>query len=692
MRKFLPYILILVVLVGTGFFGPTEKASAYQVGQACTITVDGEKVNGAYVEGVSGREGSSLKCEPGATPTIAPTPVDIKEELGGSCAIITEGFDACLVKITYVFFFTVPTYLAILAGKFFNIMINLGLQSSMYSADFIPQAWRITRDLSNIFFILILLYVAIKIILGLAGHDGKKIIIWVIIMALLINFSMFASKVVIDSSNVLALIFYNKINVEAKDATGHRDYLASVEDEKDFSGGLISKFDVTKWMTADFFKALKEKSQVAGPSTLGFMTSVGLGAAVGSFIPIVGTGVGAVAGATISVGGSVIGWFIGGEEIPFGTKIAIILTAGLILYFAVYAFFMAGLAFIKRLVELWILIIFSPFAFMSFAMPALKKVKYIGWDDWSHRLLSVSFMATIFMFFMYFIFLIAQTDLFSAHSLREKDFQSSIELVIFVVLPALVLLLLLRKATDYAKKGAGELGTWAMKGVKLAGGLALAAGTAGTAIGLRNTVGRGAAAIQESKGFRDFASKAGGAGRLASWGLGLASSNSFDLRNAPGAGGLAKIAGVNINAGKAIGLGPKEGGFIKAREEGVKQETEYVKNRLDVSDAEFAQMVEDYGLVEARRLKWEINATRRAYYVKSTLGIRTTANAITRSKIQKSAEELHEEAQISHAFHEIAQHIEHETPHAPAAPHEERHEAPATEDHSPEGGGGTGHG
>src|SRR3989338_3115796 len=399
MRKFLPYILILVVLVGTGFFGPTEKASAYQVGQACTITVDGEKVNGAYVAGVSGREGTSLKCEPGATVTVEDTPADFEEEVGGSCLALIKGdFDACAVKITYWLFYSIPSFLLTSVAKFFNVAIHLGLQASVYSSsDFLPQAWRITRDLSNIFFILILLYIAIKIILGLAGHDGKKMIIWVIIMALLINFSMFATKIVIDSYNVLALIFYNKMEVKAIDSTTGKPtpYGQSHKGERDLAGGLFDKMDVTKLMTKEFVTALKNKTHDVELTKLGLTTAAGagagLGAAVGSFFFGLGAAPGFLLGGAIGGVGAAVkglaGALVGTNDISFGTKKGGVMVVGAILLYAIYAFFRAGLAFLSRLIELWMLIIFSPFAFMSFAMPALKKVKYIGWGERLHKLL-----------------------------------------------------------------------------------------------------------------------------------------------------------------------------------------------------------------------------------------------------------------------------------------------------------------
>jgi len=74
----------------------------------------------------------------------------------------------------------------------------------------INAGWRTIRDVANMGFIFILLYAAIKTILGM-GSETKKLVVSVIIVAILINFSLFFTRLVIDASNVLALMFYDAI-------------------------------------------------------------------------------------------------------------------------------------------------------------------------------------------------------------------------------------------------------------------------------------------------------------------------------------------------------------------------------------------------------------------------------------------------------------------------------------------------
>src|SRR5690606_33708665 len=98
------------------------------------------------------------------------------------------------------------------------------------------------------------------------------------------------------------------------------------------------------------------------------------------------------------------------DQVPFGIVLGVTLTAGAIMLVAAYAFFIAGFAFLARLIELWVIIIFSPFALMSSTVGILAGVEYIGWKQWFKRLISLSFMAPIFMFFMYLIFMLVHAN------------------------------------------------------------------------------------------------------------------------------------------------------------------------------------------------------------------------------------------------------------------------------------------
>lgn len=107
-----------------------------------------------------------------------------------------------------------------LAAHLFEYTLKLTLKNSVFAKiSAVNIGWSIVRDVVNLFFIFILLYIAIGAILRLAGHDAKKLLINLILAALLINFSLVITKVIIDASNILALEFYAKIGGEGRGVT-----------------------------------------------------------------------------------------------------------------------------------------------------------------------------------------------------------------------------------------------------------------------------------------------------------------------------------------------------------------------------------------------------------------------------------------------------------------------------------------
>lgn len=90
---------------------------------------------------------------------------------------------------------------------------NLGGKGGEGIASAINTVWGIVRDIINITFIFVLLYASIRMILGTSGTDTKKTVANVVVAALLINFSLFITRIVIDAGNLLAVPLYEKIKL-----------------------------------------------------------------------------------------------------------------------------------------------------------------------------------------------------------------------------------------------------------------------------------------------------------------------------------------------------------------------------------------------------------------------------------------------------------------------------------------------
>jgi len=105
-------------------------------------------------------------------------------------------------------------------GYLLDSAIENTISSGIYSGlGVITTGWTVVRDFSNMFFIFALLYIAIKTILGLGGGSTKKWVANLIIAALLINFSLFATRVVVDAGNILAMGFWERMTVTVAGVT-----------------------------------------------------------------------------------------------------------------------------------------------------------------------------------------------------------------------------------------------------------------------------------------------------------------------------------------------------------------------------------------------------------------------------------------------------------------------------------------
>ena len=106
----------------------------------------------------------------------------------------------------------VSRWFLIVAGTLFNWLVeNTIIQFGAWYLTIkgaVETAWTAFRDIANIFIIGIFTYVAISIILGLKDFGQKKMIASVLIVAVLINFSLLFTKMVIDVSNYTAAQIY----------------------------------------------------------------------------------------------------------------------------------------------------------------------------------------------------------------------------------------------------------------------------------------------------------------------------------------------------------------------------------------------------------------------------------------------------------------------------------------------------
>ena len=113
-----------------------------------------------------------------------------------------------IVSVIFGAIFHLTGIAAGVAGKLLDISIEYSIQTPVfYEGGIALTGWGICRDLANLGFVFILIFIGIATILQLQNYSYKRLLVGVIIAALLVNFSMTITLMVIDASNLIAMEF-----------------------------------------------------------------------------------------------------------------------------------------------------------------------------------------------------------------------------------------------------------------------------------------------------------------------------------------------------------------------------------------------------------------------------------------------------------------------------------------------------
>ncbi|MDO8552480.1 MAG: hypothetical protein Q7S01_03025 [bacterium] len=220
----------------------------------------------------------------------------------------------------------------------------------------INAGWTALRDIANIVIIGMLTFTAISTILGIQEYAAKKFLARVLIIAVLINFSLLFTKLIIDASNFTAGQFYAA-------AAGTS------------LGGAMD--DATK-------RSSGHKADIAAPETSFRKTGIS-----GAFMrfsratSISGTGGSLFRTAYSDAGGALMAL---GQAV-----LAVILLGGaaLVLFYGSYLLISRALLFI-------FLMITAAGAFATYLIPGMSDSRY-GWKGWWSSLLHNAALAPILM-------------------------------------------------------------------------------------------------------------------------------------------------------------------------------------------------------------------------------------------------------------------------------------------------------
>lgn len=279
-------------------------------------------------------------------------------------------------------------------------------------ATIVTSGWEITRGLCNMFFALILLLVSFDTILQINKFQAKVILPRLLLVALTINFSLMFLGIIIDFSQILTRYF-----IEA-------------------AGGSTGSISEQLANGLNIARAFETNKVLVEPD----IVQKSLGGGISSQLMLLGTQL-------------------------FGIVIILIASFSL----AAGAIFM-----LIRLVSLWILLIFSPLAWLGMIAPIPGLSSITG--DWWSKFLKWTFFAPIYAFFIYLAVLAAGTPVFDNVQLASQrlttsglfvsgffDAKTGIATLLQYVVVIALLLMGIQTAQSSGLAGAGAVVGWGKK-------------------------------------------------------------------------------------------------------------------------------------------------------------------------------------------------------------------------------------
>jgi len=454
-------------------------------------------------------------CRTGSSYTGSALPTG-KEAYGPNTEISCNSLDSCVILLVYYVGPGIAGGVAYIGAYFFSIVVQLSLNSTAYALDFLSTGWETVRDVANMAFIFILIYIALTVMLAAETSGTIKTLAVVVVIALLVNFSFFFTRVVIDAGNIVAVQFYNAIPYQG-DISGTKT--------KDLSLSIMNAVKPQELLNS----AMLDRVRKATTGSWGFGT--------------------------------------------VGVYLVLFMSVAAMLWMLFFAFLQVGIKFMLRIVGLWFVLIASPLAFVARTMPKTKHF----FDQWLDYLIKFSFYPAIFLF-MFWILTKFTTSILSSGdnngisgngSLMNSLFQttptgSSVELGTVAAIATVAIRMGFVIAVLYVGL---KVSDWIVKegsatAMKVSG---WSTGKAFGAIGWggRNSVGWLAQRASQTATMRNWAANGGILSRNLWRGTSALGRGSFDARGLPGARtALGVLGGDVIKGGRVdVGVGGGTGGF-----------------------------------------------------------------------------------------------------------------------------------
>lgn len=331
-----------------------------------------------------------------------------------------------------------------LAGWFLNQFFYYNTVLNPGSMPVVHTGWQIVRDISNAFFILVLLWIAFTIIFNIETLGGKKLLVRLIVIALLINFSLTMVSAVFGVANYLARPFQTALQendiaglitgktklhtVTSQLTEGDINALKNYGTQQQKSGPPPKSGEAGT--DSSFASAIVPDAQAQGGVVGAAVKGCGLGSLIGSVGSIPGAVIGCLGGGTLaSLGVALASWGVALGVAAFSWKAIINLAvANVFLIITIFVMVAASIVLLSRLIAMVFLGVLAPAAFLLHIIPRGGD-KY--WSMWLEKLFSWAFFAPAFYFLFYLSFLIL--DQMSSTIPNVGQFQANIPAIFTLI-------------------------------------------------------------------------------------------------------------------------------------------------------------------------------------------------------------------------------------------------------------------
>ena len=384
-----------------------------------------------------------------------------------------------------------------IVGNFLDNVFSWNLLWNPSTIPVVLDGWRIMRDLANGFFILVVLWIAITIIFNLDSLGGKKLLVRVIVVALLINFSLLMVSAVFAFANVLARPFYTAIGLDLNNKESSiskvitaktfiqetAKTVASTNVQDLFKNEVSQQTRTTPNEGTSAYASLwrslggVRETQAAGPLALAWIGLKWFGPTIAvALAQIVASMV--VAGGTIAI---------------FWSQGMSLIVADVFLLALLMAYVTMTVLLLLRLAAMIFLAILAPIAFISLVIPRYGER---FWNQWLSYLFNWAFMAPVF-YFMLYIALLFQDQMFTAVPGGSTGSNMGFGGNVYKMLALTMFLAILWTAIITARKMGGAIAETALTFGKKLAGVGLGLGTGLVARKALPWAGRLATGLQE---------------------------------------------------------------------------------------------------------------------------------------------------------------------------------------------------